>query len=89
MNLKVFFPEVYNLTPSLTIMHKKLVFFIIVKMQVSAIWLVETAGIFQIFWIATLQISMECETQESEAGYQDIQNIWIYTNLKHAYVSIG
>ena len=30
--------------------------------------------------IATVQIWLECETQESDAG---IQNIWVYTNLKH------
>ena len=35
------------------------------KCQISAIWLVETASIFLIFLIATVQILMECETQES------------------------
>ena len=32
------------------------------KCKISAIWLVETACIFLIFLIATVQISMECET---------------------------
>ena len=50
-----------------------------------AIWLVETACIFLIFLITAVEISMECETQESEAGYT---NIWIYTNLKHTCVGI-
>ena len=31
--------------------------------------MVGTAYIFLIFLIATVQISMECETQENEAGY--------------------
>ena len=35
------------------------------KYKISAIWLVETASMFLIFLIATVQISMECETQES------------------------
>ena len=35
------------------------------KCKITAIWLVETACIFLIFLIATVQISMECETQES------------------------
>ena len=35
------------------------------KCKISAIWLVETACIFLIFLIATVQISMECESQES------------------------
>ena len=35
------------------------------KCKISAIWLVETACIFLIFLIATVHISMECETQES------------------------
>ena len=43
------------------------------KCKISAVWLVETACIFLIFLIPTVQISMECKTQE---------NIWIYTNLK-------
>ena len=56
------------------------------KCKISAIWLVETAWIFLIFLIATKQISMECETHESEVGYT---HIWIYTNAKHKYVGIG
>ena len=43
------------------------------KCKTFAVWLVETACIFFIFLIATVQISMEFETQE---------NVWIYTNLK-------
>ena len=43
--------------------------FLLLKCKISATWLVETACIFLIFLIATLQISMDCETQESQAGY--------------------
>ena len=32
--------------------------------KISAIWLVEAACIYLIFLITTMQISMECETQE-------------------------
>ena len=39
------------------------------KCKISAILLVETAFIFLIFLIATVQISMECETQECEVGH--------------------
>ena len=39
------------------------------KCKLSAIWLVETSCVFPIFLIATVQISMESETQESEEGY--------------------
>ena len=35
------------------------------KWKISAIWLVETASIFLIFLIATVQISLECEMQET------------------------
>ena len=45
--------------------------------KISAIWLVETACIFLIFLIATVQISVECETQESEAGYTKNLNLHI------------
>ena len=38
---------------------------LMLKCKISAIWLVETAHIFLIFLIATVHISMECETQES------------------------
>ena len=38
------------------------------KCKISVIWLIETAFIFLIFLIATVQISMECETQERYAG---------------------
>ena len=46
------------------------------KYKISAIWLVETVCIFLIFLIATVQISMECETQESEAGYTKHLNLY-------------
>ena len=36
------------------------------KCKISAIWLGETVCIFLIFLIATVQVSMECETQENE-----------------------
>ena len=39
------------------------------KCKVSAIRLVDTACIFLIFAIAAVQISVGCETQETEAGY--------------------
>ena len=38
------------------------------KCKISVFWLVKTACIFLVFLIATMQISMECETQESLAG---------------------
>ena len=38
------------------------------KCKISVFWLVKTACIFLVFLIATKQISMECETQESLAG---------------------
>ena len=39
------------------------------------------------FLIATAEISMECETQESEAGYA---TFWIYAKLNHtSSVGIG
>ena len=44
-------------------------------MQNTAIWLVETAYIFLMFLIATVQISMECETQESQAGYLNLKTL--------------
>ena len=48
-------------------------------MQKSAIWLVETACIFLIFLIASVQISREYETYESHAG---IENIQFFTKLR-------
>ena len=44
--------------------------------------MVETAFIFLIFLIATMQVSMECETQET---WRDRLNISVYTNLKHTW----
>ena len=41
----------------------------------SAIWLVKTALILVIFLIATVQMSMECETQENYAGYTKHLNL--------------
>ena len=41
---------------------------LLLKCEVSAIWLVEKECIFLIFLIATVQISVECETQESKTG---------------------
>ena len=38
--------------------------------------LVETVCIFLIFLFATVQISVECETQESEAGYTKHLNLY-------------
>ena len=52
------------------------------KCKISAIWLVETACIFLIFLIATMQISMDVKRKGTR---QDIQNIWTYTNLKHTW----
>ena len=46
------------------------------KCKISAVRLVGTACIFLIFLIATVQISMECETQESEAGYTKKLNLY-------------
>ena len=43
--------------------------YLLLKCKISEIWLVETACMFQIILIATVQISMEYETQESEAGH--------------------
>ena len=48
--------------------------YIIIK--ISAIRLVETACVFMIFLIATVQISMACETQESKAGYTKHLNLY-------------
>ena len=39
------------------------------------IWLVETACILLIFLIAAVQISVDCETQESQAGYTKHLNL--------------
>ena len=50
---------------------------------IFAILLVETACIYLIFLIATVQISMECKTQEI------IQSIWICSNQKLKCVGIG
>ena len=36
--------------------------------KISPVWLVEKACIF-LFFIATVQISMDCKSQESETGY--------------------
>ena len=49
---------------------------LLLKCKISAIWLVETACIFPIFLIATTQISMECETQESETEYTKYLNLY-------------
>ena len=42
------------------------------KCKTSAISLVETACMFLIFLITSMQISMECETKESEAKFEFI-----------------
>ena len=41
-------------------------------------WLVESACMFLMFLIATVtvQMSMDCETQESEAGYTKRLNLY-------------
>ena len=44
--------------------------------KISAIRLVEKAYIFLIFLTATVQTSMECETQESKAGYTRHLNLY-------------
>ena len=49
---------------------------LLLKCKISAIWLVETACIFPMFLIATAQISMKCETQESETGYTKYLNLY-------------
>ena len=57
------------------------------KCKISAIWLVETASIFLICLITTVQISMKSETHK-KAG-RNIQNTWIQTNLTDTYEGIG
>ena len=42
----------------------------------SAIWSVETACVFLIFSIATVQMSVKCELQESEARYKKPLNLY-------------
>ena len=54
--------------------------------KIPAIWLVDRACKFLMFLIATVQISMECETQESKARCAKHLN---YTNLKHTCAGIG
>ena len=44
-----------------------------------------TKTLFQHKKTEPVQISMECETQESLVG---LQSIWIYTNLKHTCVGV-
>ena len=41
------------------------ILYLTLKWKISAIWLVETVCIFLIVLIASVEISMECETQES------------------------
>ena len=43
--------------------------------KISAIWLIETACIFPIFLIATVQTSMEYETQEDKVGHTKFLNL--------------
>ena len=38
---------------------------LLLKRKISAIWLVEKTCMFLIFLIAQVEMSMECETQES------------------------
>ena len=61
-------PEIFSDSHGLHIdpCYKK---YLSLKCKISAVWLVETACIFLIFLIATVQISIECETQENEPGY--------------------
>ena len=42
----------------------------------SAICLVGTACLFLVFLIPAVQIPMECETEESEAGYTKHLNLY-------------
>ena len=56
------------------------------KYKISVIWLVEAAFIFLILLTATVQISMECETQESYTWYAEHLNLQY---LKHTYVGKG
>ena len=49
--------------------------FSLFKCKISAIWLVETASIFLIFLIATVQMWMGCETQEYEGRYTKHLNV--------------
>ena len=46
------------------------------KCKISAIWLVEKECIFLIFLIATVQISMKCEKQESKTGLKKHLNLY-------------
>ena len=46
------------------------------KCKISAIWLVEKACMYLIFLIATVQMSMECNTQESSAGSTKHLNLY-------------
>ena len=50
---------------NLWVIKEKDYYYLSLKCNISAIWLVETACIFLIFLIATEQISMKCEIQES------------------------
>ena len=45
------------------------------KCKISAIRLVEKACIFLVLLIATIQIPMECKTQESKVGYTKPLNL--------------
>ena len=55
-----------NVVKELNVKIKKNVYvMLLLKCKISAIWLVERAYIFLIILIATVQISMEFETQES------------------------
>ena len=51
----------------------------------SIVWLVETACIFLIFLLGTVQISMECETQDSQAGYTRYLNSHLLKACKCRY----
>ena len=50
---------------NLWVIKEKDYYYLSLKCKISAVWLVETACIFLIFLIATVQMSMKCETQES------------------------
>ena len=54
-----------NMKAYVSYSHSLIYFHLSLKCKISAIWLVETACIFLIFLIATVQISMDCEMQES------------------------
>ena len=71
-------PEIFRVTFFLMLSYFTVVFinvfvdyvisFLSLKSQISVIWLVKTKCIFLIFFILTVQISMECIARKIETG---------------------